>query len=298
MLYVQFAEPNKKLLKALISAAKGDRSLADFASAIKAASPEIKVSAPTLSRAMKGDSPVSVELLEAVVKASSDTSVTLEKLVEANGMQKKSEHDELVKLDAAARRRVQYTAVEKSAYLIILNELAKRSYTFRLLGNSSHFLAPLGGESLNCVFCRRFDFAFYLEGVLPCSTWKGEVCYMGQLPKDERAKKVVVDRCFMKCGPVFASDGHESRLYENEKYSFVFVDRELYQLFLGRLNDCGLLVNGWMSAILVDIDRGIVAEETQLKRRDGLEAESIFRTPVHQPEMDEELEDPFDIFEY
>ena len=79
--------------------------------------------------------------------------------------------------------------------------------------------------------------------------------------------------------------------------SFVFIDRELYRLFLKRLSDHDFQVNGLMTAILIDLDQHRVVEETQLKRNDGAEASSFFKTPTNQPMAGRELMDPLDLIE-
>ena len=62
-----------------------------------------------------------------------------------------------------------------------------------------------------------------------------------------------------------------------------------------RINDHEILVNGLMTAILVDFDEGCVVEETQLKRYDEAEAASFFKIPISEKLRDIELIDPFDI---
>ena len=113
----------------------------------------------------------------------------------------------------------------------------------------------------------------------------------------ESATEAHVGNFINKVGAVFASDSFEGDLYESEKYSFVFVDPDIYRLFLKRLNDHGLLVYGLFTAILVDLDAMQVVEETQLKRYDKAVAASFFKKPVVE-DMDEiELTDPLDVVE-
>ena len=47
-------------------------------------------------------------------------------------------------------------------------------------------------------------------------------------------------------------------------------------MFLKRIQDNGILVNGLMTAILVDYDNNCVIEEKQLERYDGEKAPSFF----------------------
>lgn len=301
MRYIQITDPNADALRELIGRVKGDRSMAKFADDIKLESPNTKVSAPTLSRAMNwmpGNSPVSVELLTAIAKVAGDTGVTLEKLIEANGMRSQEDDSDLTKQDAYARRRMITEGIEKDVKMIIQNEIASRNYPFQQLHEFANWRSLHGYRmQADRVFPRNYSFGFSVSGMSPCNTWKFALDQM-QLPKGaESATEAHVGNFINKVGAVFASDSFESELYENEKYSFVFIDRELYRLFLKRINDHGLLVNGLMTAILVDINGDRVVEETQLKRYDEAEAASFFKTPVTEPMADKELVDPLDMIE-
>ena len=301
MRYIQVKDPDANALRELIDRVKGDRSMAKFADDIKLESPNTKVSAPTLSRAMNwmpGSNPVNAELLIAIAKVAGDTGVTLEKLIEANGMRTQAEDTDLTKQDAIARRRMITESIEKEVRMIIQNEIASRNYPFQQLHEFANW-RNLHGYRMQSdrVFPRNYTFGFSVSGMSPCNTWKFALDQM-QLPKGaESATEAHVGNFINKVGAVFASDGFESELYENEKYSFVFIDREIYRLFLRRISDHGLLVNGLMTAILVDIDNDRVLEETQLKRYDGAEAASFFKAPITQPMADKELVDPLDMVE-
>lgn len=96
---------------------------------------------------------------------------------------------------------------------------------------------------------------------------------------------------------VLASDNMESDLYESEKYSFVFIDRKLYEAFLKKMNDHEYRTNGLMTAILIDIEAKRVIEETQLKRYDEEEQGSFFNKPVLESGDELDLSDPYTIIE-
>ena len=298
MKYIPTDKPNSEALRELIEKAKGSRSMAKFAEDIKLNTPNIKVSAPTLSRAMNWmkDKPVSVDLLEAIAKATENSEVTLDKLIEANGMRSKEEDIDLIKKDEYAQRIVRTERVEKRVKMIIQNEIAGRNYPFQQLHEFSNW-HHLHGYKLqqDRFFPRNYTFGFSVSGMSPGNTWKFALDHVQLSNDDGNSAEAHVGNFINKVGAVFASDSFESEYYETEKYSFVFIDEKLFNLFLKRINDHEILVNGLMTAILVDFDEGCVVEETQLKRYDEAEAASFFKIPISEKLRDIELIDPFDI---
>ena len=111
---------------------------------------------------------------------------------------------------------------------------------------------------------------------------------------NENAIEAHVGNFINRVASVLASDSIESELYETEKYSFVFIDRKIYEAFLKRINGHEMMVNGLMTAILVDLEDYSVLEETQLKRYDGAEASSFFKGAILQGDEDMELFEPID----
>ena len=302
MKYIQIKNPDAEALREQINRVKGSRSMAKFADDIKISSPNVKVSAPTLSRACnwtEGASPVSVELLAAIAKiAGPETGVTIDTLITANGMRSQEEDTDLTKKDAYTRRREYTEMVEREVRMIIQNEIASRDYTFQQLSSFFNWRSLNGYlYQRDRVFPRNYTFGFSVSGMSPCNIWKFALDQL-RLPKGaESATDAHVGNFINKVGAVFASDSFESELYENEKYSFVFVDKELYRLFLKRLTVHELLVNGLMTAILVDLEKGRVVEEKQLNRYDGEIASSFFKQPVTEPDEEMELMDPLDVIE-
>ncbi len=304
MRYIQYKDPDAGALREQINRVKGDRSMAKFADDIKITSPNVKASAPTLSRACnwtEGSSPVSIELLRGIAAiASPESGVTLDTLAEANGMRSAEDDSDLTKEQTAAlRRKFVMEQVERDVKRILQDEIASREYSFQQLNEFSNWRSLHGYlYQRDRVFPRNYTFGFSVSGMSPCSTWKFALDQM-ELPSgsSESSIEAHVGNFINKVGAVFASDSFESDLYETEKYSFVFIDKELYRLFLKRLNDHDLLVNGLMTALLVDLKAGRVVEETQLKRYDGAEATSFFKTPTTQPMAGRELIDPLDMIE-
>ncbi|OXS26901.1 MAG: hypothetical protein BI182_12280 [Acetobacterium sp. MES1] len=297
--YVHYTVPNSEELREQINKVKGDRSMATFADDIKRSSPSVKVSAPTLSRACNwtGGNPVSIELLEAIAKiADKDSGVTFETLVAANGMRSKNEDSQLSKRDLAFRRREFTLEYERNAGMIIQSEITSRGYILRTLSRiySGYSLHGYKNQQ-DRVFPRNYSFGFSVSGMSPYSIWKFGLC--SSRLNDEANESVIeahVGNYINKIASVFASDSFESDLYESEKYSFVFVDEKVYETFLNRINAHGLLVNGLITAVLVDLDEFCVMEETQLKRYDGAEASSFFKVTIQQDRDDMELFEPID----
>lgn len=294
--YVQYSVPNAEELKEQINKVRGDRSMVTFADDIKRSSPNVKVSAPTISRACNwsGGNPVSIELLEAIAKiADKDSGVSIETLAAANGMRSK---DEVSKRDTAARRRETAMEIDRNVVMIIQNEITCRGYSVRKLsGMYSGYSLHGYMEQRDRVFPRNYNFGFSVSGMSPCSTWKFGLCPT-KLREDsnENTIEAYVGNFINRVASVFAGDSFEGELYETEKYSFVFVNRKIYDAFLKRINDHDVRVNGLMTAILVDLDEYCVSEETQLRRYDEEEASSFFKNPILQDEDDMELFEPID----
>ena len=297
--YVQYSVPNAEELKEQINKVKGDRSMSTFADDIKRSSPSVRVSAPTISRACNwsGGNPVSIELLEAIAKiADKDSGVTFETLVAANGMRSKHEDSQLSKRDSVIRRRESTLEIVRNAGMIIQNEITSRGYILRTLSRMYNGYSLQGyKDQQDRVFPRNYNFGFSVSGMSPCSTWKFGLCPT-RLSEDsnDNVIEAYVGNFINRIASVFASDSFESELYENEKYSFVFIDRKIYDAFSKRINDHEMIVNGLMTTILVDLENFCVLEEMQLIRFDGAEASSFFKIPVLQDEDDMELFEPID----
>lgn len=280
MKYFQYQNPDAEALKEQINKVKGERTMVKFADDIKRSSPDVKVSAPTLSRAcnVTGGKPVSIELLEAIARiADEESGVTLDTLAVANGMKSKEESEALEKSDVA-KRRVAGIEIERTVSMIIQDEITGRDYSVRKLSNlySGYSLYGYRMQS-DRMFPRNYSFGVSVSGMYPCSTWKFAVNVM-MIPQNSATTAVEahVGHFINRYASVFASDSFEYERYESEKYSFVFIDSTMYELFLKRIQDNGILVNGLMTAILVDYDNNCVIEEKQLKRYDGETAPSFF----------------------
>jgi hypothetical protein len=289
--YVQYTVPNAEALREQINKVKGERSMTMFADDIKRSSPSVKVSASTISRACNwsGGNPVSIELLKAIARiADEESGVTIETLAASNGMRSKDEDSLLSKRDIAARRRKSAMEIDRSTVMIIQDEITSRGYVVQKLRGLYNWHSLQGYmEQQDRVFPRNYNFGFYVSGMSPCSTWKFGLCTM-KLNEDsnENTIEAHVGNFINKIASVFASDSFECELYETEKYSFVFADMKMYDAFLSRINSHEMMVNGLMTAILVDLEKHCVLKEIQLQRYDGAEASSFFKVPTLQNEDD------------
>ena len=217
-------------------------------------------------------------MLEAIARICDEESgVTLDTLAIANGMKSKEESEALAKNDVA-KRRVAGIEIERTVAMIIQDEITGRDYSVRKLSNlySGYSLHGYRMQS-DRMFPRNYSFGVGVSGMYPCSTWKFAVNVM-MIPQNSATSAVEahVGHFINRYASVFASDSFEYERYETEKYSFVFIDRTMYELFLKRIQDNGILVNGLMTAILVDYDNNCVIEEKQLERYDGEKAPSFF----------------------
>ncbi len=295
MKYIQVRDPDPAELKRQIGIVKGDDTMTAFAERIKRTSPNVKASAATLSRTWNGAGPPNLDLLKGIAAvAPPGGEVTLDTLATAAGMRSIEEDTDLAKRDAFARRMEYAESIERTVRMIIQNEITDREYSFYKLEEFMNWKS-LHGYRLqrDRVFPRNYTFGFSVSGMTPCNVWKFALNQM-QVPEgsSESSVEAHVGNFINKVGAVFAGDSFEYELYENEKYSFVFVDSEIYRLFLKRINDHDVLVKGLMTAILIDLDKEVVVEETQLKRSDGETAASLFKTPVSRPAEDLGFGDP------
>ena len=188
MRYIQFKDPDAAALSAQINAVRGGRAYAKFADDIKLTSPNVKVSAPTLSRACNwtpGSSPVSIDLLRAIAAiAPPESGVTLDTLAEANGMRSAADDSDLAREQMAAlRRRYVVEETERDVKRILQDEIASRDYSFQQL-NELYNWRSLHGYlyQKDRFFPRNYTFGFSVSGMSPCSTWKFALDQM-QVPK-------------------------------------------------------------------------------------------------------------------
>lgn len=297
--YEQYMAPNIKLLKEQIIAAMGKSSMAEFAERIKYNAPSIKVSAATLSRICNGGNkrPINLELLKAIADvADKDSGVTFDTLAKANGYRSKEEAQKVMPIEYRHRDLLRERMLaERNSSMIIQNEIGARGYQVKQIPRRT---ASFWNKDIKFVFPRVFTFGFFVSGMSPASTWKFALdSTMVAKSEDGNCNDEVCDRAVQSfirnCSSIFASDSYESEYYENEKFSFVFRDKILYDLFLKRIRD--IRVNGFMTVILIDLVDMEVKEEVQIPRFDDATKMSFFKEPLVDEEDDAIS---FDIFDF
>ena len=306
MSYVQVGNPKSDEMSSLISKVKGKQSMVNFADRLKREEGSLKVSAPTLSRAMnlgEDSNPVNPDLLEVIAKVAKIdgiTDVTLEKLIAANGMVFLQDVDKnIINKDKNIKRREQADEIIQKVKSIIQDEIASRKYSFyQLLGYLNWRTFRGYEEQSDRFFPRNYDFGFSVSGMSPCNTWKFALAPIRLSNDKKHMAEAHVGNFINKVSAIFAGDALEGERYEGEKYSFVFVDELIYKTFLKRVKANEILVNGLMTAILVDIEGDEVLEETQLERQDGAVATSLFKNKLEgKANNEQELVDPLELAE-
>lgn len=297
-MFVQYKNPDIEKRKELIYQIKGERPMVKFADDIKISSPNVKVSAATLSRAINSDSPMNIDMLEAIAKVTEDANKTLQDLADANGMRTQEEDKQLNQRSTAERRRARLANMDRTATQILESEIINRGFPVRLLSGLFNG-ASLHGYlyQIDRMFPRNYNFGFSVSGLNP-GTWKFALNSL-ELPENSAQGPIDahVGHFINRIASVLASDSMESDLYESEKYSFVFVDKKLYDAFLRKLSEHDYRVNGLMTAILLDLESRRVVKEEQLKRYDEEEQGSFFNKPVADTGSDTDLSDPYIIID-
>ena len=303
--YIQVLQPDIEGLAEAIRKSMGTRSLNAYSDEFRVKFPEIKMSPSKLHRIISGGNVKAFKIEELQVfaeMADKDSEVTLDSLAKLNGMRNKDAESE--KVDVLGQRRHQTFLAEKQCSMIIKNEITDRGYFLNAYNGNvrAGFMTRFDDDKDRpSVFSRQYNMKLSISGMPTHSMWRFA---FDTAQLDEEDKKVnfvnARTRYFInRFSGVFASDSIEWDLYENEKFSFVFIDETLYKAFLEKMKD--IRVNGLITAILVSFDECRVVEETQLPRYDGLKAPSVFAVESlvtdEDTEEDWELYDPFDIDE-
>lgn len=301
--YVQYKAPDQEALREQINKARGEQTMAKFAETIKYSSPNIKVSASTLSRVCNWNSstPVSMDLIQAIAAvADKDSGVTLESLAQANGMRTEVEEKRASKKSNSLAMRRELLGVVRECREIIQDEIFNRGYFVRRIPveGSMYRISELKDRA----FPRRADFGYAVSGMEPCNTWKFAVCTFGfsysvtgMMRRDplDIPYGTAVAQILTTYACVFASDSYESEMWEGEKYSFIFIDEKLYYNFVNTLQKYDIRVNGLMTIIFIDIEKRKVVEEIQVERYDGEKAPRFFSSPLLQDGDDDCGEDEY-----
>ena len=258
--YVSMYVPDKAGLAELLSLAKGNGTMADFAK-------KCGVSATTFSRIMNQNiaKPLTKELISVIAQNAADSSgVDYEALMRANGMIPKDEmRRDSVDSEKWEKSQKKREELETSIWTIIVERLYESGYMLRLFKEAEDENTKYGLVT-NC------DYSVRLQGYEP-PVWNFRVDYyktQGDL-SNEREKESLKYRFMRKHAALFLRDVWEKETLADSMNSFVFIDPALYELFCDMLKD--VQVNSWMSVILIDASKRKIIKEQPIKRRDGRE---------------------------
>ncbi len=268
--YVEAYVPDKVQLAAYVNLAKGsERTMAQFANACG-------VSASTLSRIVnhKITKPLSVELVQAIVKNASDKErVDYESVMRANGMLPKDRQEQR---NPAGSKFMEHSESRMKLGVTVKNAIVDELYA---RGHMLQFFQRLPVDELpksRFRLTRYSTFAIHIQGYDP-RYWNFVVNSMRFRSDDEELsedKKMFIRRTMDRYAPVFLQDAWDPESMRDIKTTFVCVDSEAFALLKDLLGHAR--VNTYMSIILVDTEKQEVVTEFSIPRKDGKELTSIF----------------------
>ena len=268
--YFQTSTVDASALAKLVAAAQGKRTLNQFAE-------ESKVYAPTLSRIKNGATikrPLRPQIIGQIYDYAAnkgtddDNSVTLEKLMNANGFflpdkidddnlgedqrtdiaeaKRKAEAQKKADEEREKRREIEKEIIEKMKKTVQMN-LWKKGY---MVGQSEeNFRIYLGKTDVYEVFNRGSD--------------TSEIWYFKYLLDTENNVKWA-ERTIRLHANTFLQDLWNPEEGRKKRYSFVFSCAEFYKAFWDALKKHNAVVNNYFSTILVDTEKETVIREEQI----------------------------------
>lgn len=263
----------QKRLGEAITFARGNMSMAEFAK-------KCGMNPITFSRIVKGDikKPLSQEEVRKIAENSEqDTEDTFEYLMHANGMVKKN-------TDADDAEREKRRAENRQRRETIQNSL------IRSLFESGRTISPVTNTDDKDKFplqnSGRYKLGVIKSFVLSVQGDESAYWYFkinsftgDEFRHDTRtdynsevSDEVLIEK--NRCQYVFLRDIWEPEAFENTRYSFVYVNKDVFEGFFKYLD--GIKVNNSFSLILVDIKEQRVVEERFIPRHDGKEQKSLF----------------------
>lgn len=270
---VQITTPDGAAVAEIVNAAKGDRTLKDYADATG-------ISAPTLSRIMNGkiSRPLSIPTIVALISQSEiNTLGTMHKLARASGYMSKSQQSALLgKMQLRQTREGLYASVKRLMLTVIVTELFQRGAV-----NDSKLLESEPGDLFTITEqILKYDFAFDVDQEGKKSVWCF-ICFP-QTVEDYKTTPISADKLarsmVKELSPLFLTDAWLPTQHADKKISFCFADAEIYDEF------CSLMeyskFNNSFSAILIDTDGNRVTEERCFKANNGIQPDSAFDLPL------------------
>ncbi|MCR5339108.1 MAG: hypothetical protein K6E75_11165 [Lachnospiraceae bacterium] len=279
--YKRVYMPEKDDLADLLTKAKGDRSMADFARICEE-------NPATFSRIVQRKiiKPLDLRIVHVIVKNAAPASgVTLEAVMRANGympiddlaMQRQRQEEQKGRDDKepALSRSGMFAArmaLNKQMRAVILESLYEK-FTITIyqeangpredmippsrhcLSRHSQLIVGLTGKDF-----RYWNFLFNVDSMEGCSLKKSA----GQTSAD-RKKEEFYRNCVYKYANLFLRDSWEPDTMAEFKNTIVFAEETAYKLFLNDVMG-DVRVNSRISVMLVDVDKRVIVEEVELKR--------------------------------
>lgn len=271
--YIATRLPDKLKLAAYIKEAKGpERTMAEFATQCGT------LTASSFSRIIHGNltKPLSEDVIQSIVKnAAPGARVDYESMMRTNGMdpkdQEKNSFDEAAHWESVERKKK-----ELQVRNILADEHLARGHMIQYFPRLFEDFSASGAPSVPDHIPRsRFglavpsSFAIRIQGYEPL--YWNYVVNLTVLDTEREPQKLPG---FHVYSAFFLRDAWEPDTLKDVKQTFVFVDEAAYHTFFSMLS--GVKVHGFVSALLVDLEKGRVMEERFLPRIDGKEIESIF----------------------
>lgn len=269
--YIQISPPNKEKLAEYLKQAKGEnRTMAQFAEVCKLDGKPVSPS--TFSRIIKGKiiKPLSFELVKTIIDNAKDPeSISLDEFMLANGMMSRSEWERNSFRTRSEERRKNFDAIRH----IIADELYSRGCMLRMCPGiprneipESRFFLPW--RSRLAVTVQDFEPKFWNFIHVHIYDYSDDIS-----DEDKRIgynMRDIID----SLSYLFLRDMWEPETIEDVKHSFVFTEKQYYDLFCELM--AKIKVNTYMSVILIDIDEKTVVAEEMVPRYDEKEAVRIF----------------------
>lgn len=270
---VQVTSPDAAAVAEIVNAAKGDRTLKEYADATG-------ISSPTLSRIMNGKitRPLTTSTIVSLISESDiNTLGTMYKLARASGYMSKSQQSALLgRMQLRQTREGLFASVKRLMLTVVVTELYQRGTV-----NDSRLLESEPGNLFTITEqVMKYDFAFDVDREGEKSEWCF-ICFP-QTIEDYKVTPVSADKLarsmVKELSPLFLTDAWIPSQHADKKISFCFADANVFEDF------CSLMdyskFNNRFSAILIDTDNNRVIEERCFDTSNGAHQESVFDLPL------------------
>ncbi|MBR6101460.1 MAG: hypothetical protein IKP95_03455 [Ruminococcus sp.] len=273
MLDIEYVPRYQKDLGEALLFAKGKRSMAEFAKLCG-------MNPITCSRIVKGDirKPLSqAEIRTIAEKSDEPTEDIFEYLMRANGMVPKD--DNTPRRQESEKRSLENRQRRDNMQSIIMRRLFEGGKTISPVFNTPLEESDPILRKSRFFFSRNVNFALSIPGSDP-EYWNFRINvftgaeYANDPEKYKDEISFEVRNLFSWSSDLFLRDIWEPEAFENTRFSFVFVNKDLFNGLSQMLE--GIKFNNSFSLILLDLDTQTVAEEKLLPRLDGKEETSLF----------------------